>query len=153
MRNEIEIKGTITELTASYLVVGGITFSVDSTTVVLDNLNNPISYSALQLCQLVEVKGNKTGTTTAKALRIKLEGNEDIEIFGRITAINSGRIELNGLVVFVNANTLYLNHANQPISFSDLYVYQFVEVKMLRMPDSTLLALLIKIEDGRISLK
>lgn len=148
VRNEIEIKGTITELTASFLVVGGITFSVDSTTVVLDHLNNPIPYSSLQLGQLVEVKGNKTGTTTAKALRIKLEGNEDIEIFGRITAINSSSIELNGLVVFVNANTVYLNHANQPISFSDLTVNQFVEVKMVRMPDSTLLALRIKIEDG-----
>jgi Domain of unknown function (DUF5666)/Secretion system C-terminal sorting domain len=148
VRNEIEIKGTITELTASSLVVGGITFSVDSTTVVLDHLNNPISYSSLQLGQLVEVKGTKTGTTTAKALRIKLEGNEDIEIFGRITAINSSSIELNGLVVFVNANTVYFNHANQPISFSDLSVNQFVEVKMVRMSDSTLLALRIKIEDG-----
>jgi hypothetical protein len=148
VRNEIEIKGTISELTASYLIVGGITFSVDSTTVVLDHLNNPISYSSLQLGQLVEVKGNKTGATTARALRIKLEGNEDIEIFGRITAINSSSIELNGLVVFVNTNTVYLNHANQPITFLDLSVDQFVEVKMVRNPDSTLLALRIKIEDG-----
>ena len=148
VRNEIELKGTITELTADYLVVGGITFSVDSTTQVFDNMNNLITYSSLQLGQLVEVKGTKTGTTTAKASIIKLEGNEDIEIFGRITAVNASSIELNGLEVFVNANTVYLNHANQPISFSDLSVDQFVEVKMVKMPDSTLLALRIKIEDG-----
>jgi hypothetical protein len=51
-------------------------------------------------------------------------------------------------VVFVNENTVYLNHANQPITFSDLSVDQFVEVKMVKNPDSTLLALRIKIEDG-----
>ena len=148
VRTEIELKGTITELTASYLVVNGITFSVDSTTSVLDHLNNPILYSSLQVGQLVEVKGTKTGTTTAKALRIKLEGNEDIEIFGRITAVNSNSVELNGLVVFVNSNTVYLNHVNQPITFGDLSVDQFVEVKMIRNADSSLLALRIKIEDG-----
>ena len=148
IRTEIELKGNITELTESYLIVGGITFSVDSTTIVLDHLNNPILYSALQVGQLVEVKGNKTGTTTAKASRIKLEGEEDIEIFGRITAINSNSIELNGLVVYVDSNTVYLNHANMLISFGDLSVDQFVEVKMIRKADSTLLALRIKIEDG-----
>jgi len=148
VRTEIELKGNITELTASYLVVNGITFSVDSTTIVLDHLNNPISYSSLQVGQLVEVKGNKTGTTTARASRIKLEGNEDIEIFGRITAINSNSIELNGLVVYVDSNTVYLNHANMPITFGDLSVNQFVEVKMIRNVDSTLLGLRIKIEDG-----
>jgi len=148
VRNEIELKGNITELTEVSLVVGGITFSVDSTTQVLDHLNNPISYSSLLLGQLVEVKGTKSGTSTAKALRIKIEGNEDIEIFGRVTAININSIELNGLVVFVNENTVYLNHANQTIGFSDLSVDQFVEVKMIRNVDNTLLALRIKIEDG-----
>jgi hypothetical protein len=148
VRNEIEIKGKITELTDSYLVVGGITFSVDSTTQVFDHLNNPILYSALQVGQLVEVKGKKTGTLTAMALRIKLENNEDIEIFGRITAVNTNSIELNGLEVFVNENTVYLNQANQPITFGDLNVDQFVEVKLILNADSTLLALRIKIEDG-----
>jgi len=148
VRNEIEIKGNITELTESYLVVGGITFSVDSTTQVLDHLNNPIFYSSLQLGQLVEVKGTKTGATSARALRIKLEGNEDIEIFGKITSVNTNSIELNGLEVFVNENTVYLNHANQSITFGDLSVDQFVEVKMILNADSTLLALRIKIEDG-----
>ncbi|MBK7632303.1 MAG: T9SS type A sorting domain-containing protein [Ignavibacteriales bacterium] len=148
VRTEIELKGNITELTASYLIVNGITFSVDSTTIVLDHLNNPISYSSLQVGQLVEVKGNKTGATTAKATRIKLEGNEDIEIFGRVTAKNSSSVELNGLVVYVDSNTVYLNHANMPITFGDLTVDQFVEVKMIRNVDSILLALRIKIEDG-----
>ncbi|MFN3694281.1 MAG: DUF5666 domain-containing protein, partial [Ignavibacterium sp.] len=113
-----------------------------------DNLNNPISYSSLQPGQLVEVKGTKTGANTAKASRIKLENNQNIEIFGRITVINSNSIELNGLVVFVNSNTIYLSHSNQPISFSDLSVNQFVEVKMVKLPDNTMLALRIKIEDG-----
>jgi hypothetical protein len=148
VRNEIEIRGNITELATSNLVVDGINFSVDGTTKVFDHSNNPIPYSDLQVGQLVEVKGVKTGSSTAKAHRIKLEGNEDIEIFGKITAINSNSIELNGPIVFVDSNTVYLNHANQPISFGDLSVDQFVEIKMIKNPDGSLLALRIKIEDG-----
>ena len=148
VRNEIEIKGNITELNASSLVVNGITFSVDSTTQIFDHLNNPIQFSDLQVGQLVEVKATKTGTTTAKALRIKIEGNEDIEIFGRITARSTDNIEVNGFTIFVTANTVYLNQANQPISFSDLAIDQFVEVKIVKNPDNTITALRIKIEDG-----
>lgn len=148
VRTEIELKGNITELTASSLVVNGITFSVDNTTIVLDHLNNPILFSSLQAGQLVEVSGNKTGTFTAIANKIKLEGNEDIEIFGRITAINTDNIELNGFTILVNSSTIFINHANQPISFTDLSTNQFVEVKMIKNADSSLLALRIKIEDG-----
>jgi len=148
VRNEIEVKGKIFELTSSYFVVGGITFNVDSTTLVLDHMNNPIAYSSLQVNQLVEVHGVRTGVTSAKAVRIKIEGIDDIEIFGRLTAINFNSIELNGLIIFVNSNTIYLNHANQLITFGDLSVNQFVEVKMVRNTDSSLLALRIKIEDG-----
>lgn len=148
VRTEIELKGNITELTAASLVVNGITFSVDNTTIVLDHLNNPILFSSLQAGQLVEVSGNKTGTFTAIANKIKLEGNEDIEIFGRITAINTDNIELNGFTILVNSSTIFINHANQPISLTDLSTNQFVEVKMIKNADSSLLALRIKIEDG-----
>ena len=55
VRNEIEVKGNITELTVSYLIVNGINFSVDGTTKVFDHSNNPIQYSDLQVGQLVEV--------------------------------------------------------------------------------------------------
>ena len=106
----IEIKGNITELTQTTFIVNGITFSVDSITQVFDHMNNPILYSALQVGQIVEVKGEKTGPITAKALRIKLEGMEDLEIFGKITAVNADNIMLNGLTVFVNEKTVFLNH-------------------------------------------
>ncbi|QQS35981.1 MAG: T9SS type A sorting domain-containing protein [Ignavibacteriales bacterium] len=147
VRNEIELKGTISEINPASFIVGGTTFSVDSTTQVFDHLNNPILYSSLANGQLVEVKGIKTGTTTARALRIKLEGNEDIEIFGQIKAINANSIAVNGFTIFVNEKTVYLNHANQPITFADLSVNHFVEVKMMKNPDNTLRALRIKIED------
>ena len=147
-QNEIKITGNITELNAESFVVNGITFSVDSTTQVFDHMNNPIQYSDLALDDLVEVKGFRTGETTARATRIKLEGNEDIEVFGRITAINNDNIELNGLTIFVNENTVYLNHAGEPITFEDISVDLFVEVKMIKNIDNTFTALRIKIEDG-----
>lgn len=147
--NEVEVRGTITDLSTTSITVAGVAFDVDNSTQVFDHQNNPISYSSLQIGQLVEVKGLKTSSTSVKAVRIKLENNEDIEIFGRITAINSDNIEINGLVVFVNSNTVFMNHANQAITFSDLAVDLFVEVKMTRLPNNSLLALRIKIEDSR----
>lgn len=147
--NEVEVRGTITDLSSTSITVAGVPFDVDNSTQVFDHQNNPISYSSLQIGQLVEVKGLRTSSTSVKAVRIKLENNEDIEIFGRITAINSDNIEINGLVVFVNSNTVFLNHANQAITFSDLAVDLFVEVKMTRLPNNSLLALRIKIEDSR----
>ncbi|BDQ03356.1 DUF5666 domain-containing protein [Ignavibacterium sp.] len=147
--NEVEVRGTITDLSTTSITVAGVAFDVDNSTQVFDHQNNPISYSSLQIGQLVEVKGLRTSSTSVKAVRIKLENNEDIEIFGRITAINSDNIEINGLVVFVNSNTVFLNHANQSITFSDLAVDLFVEVKMTRLPNNSLLALRIKIEDSR----
>ncbi|AFH50831.1 Hypothetical protein IALB_3128 [Ignavibacterium album JCM 16511] len=149
VNNEVEVRGTISDLGSSSLTVAGLTFDVDSSTQVFDHQNNPISYSSLQVGQLVEVKGLRTVSNSLKAIRIKVEQNEDIEIFGRITAVNSDNIEVNGLTIFVNANTVYLNHANLPITFSDLAVDQFVEVKMINLPDNSLLALKVKIEDSR----
>lgn len=149
VNNEVEVRGTISELSSSSITVAGVTFEVDNSTQVFDHQNNPISYSSLQVGQLVEVKGVRTSSTTVKAVRIKLENNEAIEIFGRITAINADNIQVNGLTIFVNSNTVYLNHANQAISFSDLSVDQFVEIRMIRLSDNTLLALKIKIEDSK----
>lgn len=149
INNEVEIRGTISELSSSSIAVGGVIFSVDNSTQVFDHQNNPISYSSLQVGQLVEIKGIRLNSTLVKAVRIKIENNQDIEIFGRISAVNPDNIELNGLVVYVNSNTVILNHSNQTITFSDLRVDHFVEVKMIGMPDSTFLALRIKIEDSR----
>ena len=108
--NEIEVTAQIENIVGSNIIVDGITFATDSVTVFLDHMNNPILYSALQVGQIVEVKGEKTGPITAKALRIKLEGMEDLEIFGKITAVNADNIMLNGLTVFVNEKTVFLNH-------------------------------------------
>ena len=148
VQNEIEIKGNIIEITSDYLIVHGLTFTVDNNTVVMDHSNNIIPYSSLQAGQLIEVKGIKTGETTAYASLIKLEDNEDTEVFGLITSININSIELNGIIIFVNSNTIYLNHSNQQISVEDLRVDQFIEVKMITNLDGTLLALRIKIEDS-----
>lgn len=149
INNEVEVRGTISELNSSSITVAGVTFEVDNSTQVFDHQNNPITYSSLQVGQLVEVKGVRTSSATVKAIRIKLENNEGIEIFGRITAINADNIQVNGITLFVNSNTVYLNHANQPISFSDLSVDHFVEIRMIRLSDNSLLALKIKIEDSR----
>lgn len=149
INNEVEVRGTISELSTNSITVAGVSFDVDNSTQVFDHQNNPISYSSLQAGQLVEVKGIRTSSNTIKVVRIKLENNEGIEIFGKITAINIDNIQVNGLTIFVNSDTVYFNHANQPISFSDLSTDHFVEVRIMKLPNNNLLALRVKIEDSR----
>ena len=146
--DEIEVRGTISELTNSYLIVSDVQFDVDSSTVVLDHQNNPIQYSSLTLGQLVEVKGRRTGSGSVRAVRIKIEDDNDVEIFGRITAISADNFELNGLTIFVTANTLFLNHSNQPITYGDLTIDLLVEVELTSSPNGNLIAIKVKIEDG-----
>ncbi len=148
VRTEIEIKGLISELADASFTVNGITFSVDSSTKIVDHLNNTALFSDLKVGLLVEVEGNKTGEATAAAISIKIEDSADVEISGKITAVNSDNIVLNGLTFFVNEKTIYLDQANMEAAFSDLSVDLFVEVKASKNPDSTLTATQIKIEDG-----
>ena len=148
VRTEIEIKGNISYIDSVSFTVNDITFSVDSSTKVIDHFNNAVSYLDLKLSQLVEVEGNKTSGTTAFATLIKMEDGADVELSGKISEVNSDNIVLNGLTIYVNENTIYLNQANQPAMFSDLIIDLFVEVKVVKNQDSMLTATQIKIEDG-----
>jgi hypothetical protein len=145
--NEVELKGNIDELTDSYIIVNTVKFLVNGSTIVLDNNNIPNDYSSLAVGQLVEIKGYKTNGTDLTAVRIKMEDGDDLELYGSITAIFSTYFELNGLVITIDNTTSYLNHLNQNISYSDLEVGFFVEVKFIVNPDGSAKATRVKIED------
>ncbi len=149
-QDELEVKGTIDSLGIDYLAVLGHIFFVNENTIVLDNNNSPISFPDLSIGLLVEVRANRLADGSLLATRIKLEDteNDELEITGVIDTLNTGFIRVEGIDFVTNENTLILDHANNPIAFSDLIAGLTVEIKASRQPDDAFLAVRIKIEDG-----
>ncbi|HEX9652809.1 MAG TPA: DUF5666 domain-containing protein [bacterium] len=71
--DEIELTGEITGTRENTLTVDGKVFVVNESTVVLDNYNLPISFGALQVGMVVEVRGDVQMDGTLLAPRIKVE--------------------------------------------------------------------------------
>jgi len=148
IEEDLETEGFITELGDSSLVVNGLTFFVDENTVIRDH-DITISFDDLNVGDFVEVKAIFLPDSSLLAIEIKLEdrNENEIEFTGTIEAIDTSSLIVSGIPVNVNDETEILDDDNNPINFDELMVGMFVEVKALLMPDSTLLAVRIKIED------
>ncbi|MCB0259861.1 MAG: T9SS type A sorting domain-containing protein [Calditrichaeota bacterium] len=150
-QDEVEVTGTIDSLGTDFLVVASLHFNVDAGTMVLDHQNLPIAFSDLTLGALVEVRAiRQVAGGPLRAERIKIEdpaGNE-IELYAVIDSLGITSLYAAGSAFGVDANTLILNHANNPITFSDLAAGMLVEIKALIEPDSSFRAVRIKIENS-----
>jgi hypothetical protein len=129
--DEIEVTGFIEALTPNSLQVSGFTFQVDDSTVVLDRNNNLISFSALEIGMLVQVKGFKQFGGSLRAVRIKIEDflQDEIEIRGLISAIGGDTLRVSGITFIVTIETEITDQNGQPISFNQLAVGMIVEVR------------------------
>jgi len=147
--DEVELTGTIEALTRNTLVVLGKTFNVGPNTVVLDNDNNPIKFTDLKIGEIVEVRADRQADGTLLATRIKREDLpiDEVELTGRISALDNNSLVVLGLKFVVNASTVVLDNNNNAIKFTDLKVGLVVEIRANRRADGSLLATRIKIED------
>ena len=75
------------------------------------------------------------------------DDDDEVEFTGRIDALETGGITVDGIFFVVNNATAVLDDNNNPIMFSDLSIGQIVEIRGDRRHDSTLVATKIKIED------
>jgi len=148
---DVQVRGTITQLGANSLTVDNRKIFVDAATKILDDRGLGISFNDLRVGQTVEVKAERRNDGNLWALTIKIEdrrGDDDeVEIRGRIKAIATNHIVIMQFAFFVDAETIILDHRNNAISFADLQVGQLVEVRADRQADGSLLATRIKIED------
>lgn len=147
--DEVELTGAIESLSNNTLVVLGKTFRVGPNTVVLDNNNLTIKFADLNVGQIVEVRADRQADGTLLATRIKLEDlpNDEVELTGRITALDNNSLVVLGLKFTVNAATAVLDNNNNAIRFADLRVGLVVEIRAGLQSDGSLLATRIKIED------
>ncbi len=147
-KDEIELKGKIEDLGSGFVTVLGKTFTVNDQTKIYDHLGMQTGFSSLSAGMIVEIKGKMNSAGVLIATKIKIEDEDDFEISGTITALYEDKFELGGSLISVNQNTLVLNHQSQPVSYSDLTVGMFVEVKLAKNPDGSFIAIKIKIEDS-----
>lgn len=146
---EVELTGAIEALTRNTLVVLGKTFIVGPNTIVLDNNNVAIKFTDLQIGEIVQVRANRQADQTLLATRIKREDlpNDEVELTGRITALDHNSLVVLGSKFAVTAATVVLDHNNNAIRFADLRVGFVVEIRANRRADGSLVATKIKIED------
>ena len=149
-QNEIEVRGIIENLGQDSLVVTGLAFFVNGNTEFRDDLGNRLTFNDFQVGDPVEVRAIRRPDSTLLATRVKLRNNQqdEIEFTAPIDTIFNSSLVVGGITFDTNENTEILNDNNLPISFSDLSVGLIVEIKALRQPDSSFLAVRIKIEDA-----
>ncbi len=148
-QDEVEVTGPIDSLGMDYLFIASLRFEVDANTTVLDEQNQPIAFSDLTIGLRVEVRAYRQPDSSLLAERIEVEDSNqnEVELHGAIDSLGTGSVIVLGMEFLVDANTLILDHANNPISFSDLTVGLFVEVKARIQTNGELLATRIKVED------
>lgn len=149
-RHDIEFEGVIDSIGTNWLRVLGNKVYTDSNTVILDSNRNPINFADLTVGTRVEVKAFLQNNGRLLASRIKIEdnGGNQLEIHGIIDSLTASSIFVSGTEFIVDGQTQVLNHANIIISFVDLQIGMFVEIKAFTQSNGSLLAVKIKIEDN-----
>lgn len=131
-RKELELKGPITEINSNSIVVNNVTFYVDSSTVIFAHEGKMLSFSELNVGDIVEVEAVLQLDGTYKAYRIKVEDDEskkEIELSGLIEVVNSDNISVGGFIVYVNSQTKIYTQNKKPLTLNDLKAGTSVEVK------------------------
>ncbi len=150
-RQEIEFEGKIQVLTSNSIKVNDVEFFVDSSTIILSHDKGLLLFSDLKVGDDVEVRGFLQQDSTYLALYIRVENeefeNEELEIEGTITAIDSSSVTVNMITFKVDSSTIIYAHEGMVLSFSDLKIGDRVEIKAILLSDSTYKATRIKLEN------
>jgi hypothetical protein len=146
---DVQVKGRIERLQDPALIVGGIEFFRSATTIILDDENLFIPFTALRSGLHVEVVANRGADNRLTVLLIKIEDedNDEIELTGLIKALTDTSVTVSGFVFRVNSATVVLDQNRLPMLFSNLRPNLLVEIRGDRRFDGSLLAAEIHLED------
>jgi len=148
-QEEVEILGVVESNSDSILVVADLAFVVSEATEILDADDNSIALNEITVGSIVEVKADLQFDGTFLATRIKLEDSfeDEVQLTGRIDAINGPALVVAGLTFMTDASTEIQDDQNNPIALTGLSVGLLVEVRAVLQPDGSLLATRVKVED------
>ncbi|GEM_PF-2138106 len=146
---DVEAKGRIEQLQTASLRVAGVEFLRSANTIILDDENLFISYTALRVGLTVEVAANRqaNGSLLAAIIRIEDDDDDEVELTGQINGRTDTSLTVAGFVFRVNAATAVFDENRISAQFSRLFFGQLVEIRGNRRFDGSLLATEIYLED------
>ena len=144
----VELKGAVETIDANGFTVQGVYFNVDSTTIFFGNNHQLISFSDLQVGDVVEVKARRLSDNSLLAIKVELEDQTKmhVQVAGELQAITSDSIRVNNLNFAVDSLTVVYNLQDSMVTTAALKVGQIVEVKAVIQSDGTYRAIKIEIE-------
>lgn len=141
---EIQVTGVVQTKTDSSLTVNSLEIFVNSITLISNNANASIPYDSVKVGSLVIIKVKSTLLGRLEATEIKLiTKNINIELSGKITALTSNSLTINGLQIFVDTSTILITQFNTKLNFSDLKVGDDIVVKVTQSAGGQLTAVII----------
>lgn len=146
-RSTITVEGSIDTLGINFIKVLGKAFFIDAKTVILGKGTGLIPFSSLTVGLKVEIKA-KADSATGKlfAKLIKVDNDNEFEIFGKIESITGTQLVVAGITISTDNNTVYFDESDKAITFAGLKINQMVEVRYTKSGVGVNLALKIKIE-------
>lgn len=149
--SEFEIRGKIEDLSDSTIMVNSFTFKVDAQTKITGHEDLPLSYSDLQIGQVVEVEGYLLMDGSYLATKIHLEDESDdsqeIEVRGVIESVGADYVVVQNYRYYITAITKIKLGENLYGTIADLLPGQFVEIEARKQSDGSLLAYKIKVKE------
>ncbi|MBX3006796.1 MAG: T9SS type A sorting domain-containing protein [Melioribacteraceae bacterium] len=141
---EIQVTGVVQTKTDSSLTVNSLEIFVNSITLISNNANASIPYDSVKVGSLVIIKVKSTLLGRLEATEIKLiTKNINIELSGKITALTSNSLTINGLQIFVDTSTILITQFNTKLNFSDMKVGDDIVVKVTQSAEGQLIAVII----------
>jgi hypothetical protein len=146
---QARLRGPIKEIGKDRLTVNGLVFVVDDRTILLNQRNRPVPFSAFTAGMFVEAEGRVSADGTVRARKVKMEDADEgtsVDVRGRIEAITQTSVSVAGRTFRTNGSTRYFNERNRPIARSAFAVGTFVEAEGTQYADGSLVADKLKMD-------
>lgn len=140
--DEVEMTGAIVSLGDNSLVVLGLKFIIDASTIIFDKNNNVIKFSDLKVGLIVEIRADRKADGTLLATKIKIEGRMGVQ--GVVSSRSNGSLNVAGIAVMLDSNTQFRNQNHQSITSQDVHVSEWVEIQIVQNTPTSVSALSVK---------
>lgn len=140
--DEVEMTGAIVSLGDNSLVVLGLKFIIDASTIIFDKNNNVIKFSDLKVGLIVEIRADRKADGTLLATKIKIEDRMGVQ--GVVSSRSNGSLNVAGIAVMLDSNTQFRNQNHQSITSQDVHVSEWVEIQIVQNTPTLVSALSVK---------